>query len=142
LNNAIRKTSYSIALLVTLSSGGCWQLTLGPVQAPYVATRPPYDAKILFPYREDEEVLEVIVCEELGAVYDHTYNFEIRWHIKAVQSTPARKFEFLLGRVPTGFNQVFPENNKLFIPVGGRKYVVKIKTDNWKADYCCWWTPK
>jgi hypothetical protein len=132
----------SVILLQILSSTGCWEFTLGPVQAPYITKEPPYIVLLQFPYRENERILDVVVREEVGATYDHTYTFETRWHIKAIEPVLAENFKVTVGEVPIGFKQLVPENREPFRPIAGRKYVVKIKTTNSGADYCSWWAPK
>jgi hypothetical protein len=82
-----------------------------------------------------------MVCEELGAEYDHTYQFDTRWHIKAIQPIPAKNFKLIIGNLPSGFNQVIPENNKPFTPIAGNRYVLKIETSNHAVEYCTWWMP-
>jgi hypothetical protein len=124
-----------------LLMGGCWAFTLEPVQAPYITREPPYTAILQFPYREDEQILDVAVRQELGARYDHTGNFSTGWQIKAVHPVPATDFQVQIGRVPEGFTQLVPANGNQFVPVPGGKYVLAITTTNKRARYYTWWAP-
>lgn len=138
-------TSEHILIAVLAASfflvGGCWQFTLEPVQAPYVTRQPPYVAILQFPYKQNERVVEVIVRQEIGAKYNHTYDFETCWHIKAFAPIRAKGFEVAIGDVPQGFEQIMPKNGQSFVPIAGGKYVIRIKTTNSRASYCGWWTP-
>lgn len=143
MKKAFKILIISLVFIPILCSAGCWWFTLGPVQAPYITKEPPYIVSLQFPYRENEQILDVIVREEIGATYDHTYHFETRWHIKAIEPVPAENFKVTVGnKVPVSFKQVVPENREPFRPITGRKYVVKIETTNSGVDYCGWWAPK
>lgn len=143
----MKKATNTYIMIATLSAsflflGGCWQFTLAPVQAPYVTRQPPYVAILQFPYKQNERVIEVTVREEIGAEYDHTYDFETRWHIKAIAPIRAKNFEVAIGDVPQEFRQLVPQDGQSFVPIAGGKYVIRIRTTNSRASYCGWWTPR
>jgi hypothetical protein len=125
----------------SLLMGGCWWLTLEPIQAPYVTREPPYAVILQFPYKENERILDLVVRQELGARYDHTYSFSTCWQIRATRPVPAMGFQVQMGRVPEGFTQLVPMNEDQFLPVPGGKYVLAITTTNKKAHYRTWWAP-
>lgn len=142
----MKKATNEYTMIATLSAsllllGGCWQFTLEPVQAPYVTRQPPYVAILQFPYKQNERVLEIIVREEIGAEYDHTYNFETCWHIKAIAPIRAQDFAITIGDIPQGFRQLVPQDGQSFVPIARGKYVIRIRTTNSHVSYCGWWTP-
>jgi len=143
----MQKATNAYIMIATLSASfclvsGCWQFTLEPVQAPYVTRQPPYVAILQFPYKQNERIREVVVRQEIGAEYDHTYDFKTCWHIKAVVPVHAKDFAVTIGDVPQEFRQLVPENGQSFVPIAGGKYVIRIKTTNPHASYCGWWTPR
>ncbi len=142
VKKAIKIAVYSFCTIAMLWLGGCWWFALQPVQPPYITRYRPYVAVLQFPYKKNERILEVIVREERGAEYDHTYDFVTCWHIKATDQIPAKNFKITIGDRPPGFKQVIPENGRPFTPVAGRKYVMKIETTNRGVDYCSLWAPK
>lgn len=137
MKNVLKTYIIAFALAGLVSLCGCWQ----PIQPPYITRKPPYEAILQFPYENNEVVLSVMVREELGAEYDHTYQFDTRWHIEAIQPIPVKNFKLIIGDLPSGFNQVIPENNKPFTPTVGKRYVLKIETSNHAVEYCTWWMP-
>ena len=88
-----------------------------------------------------ERIREVVVRQEIGAKYDHTYNFETCWQIKAVAPISAKDFSVTVGDTPQGFKQLVPLDGQSFAPLVGSKYVIQIKTTNSHVSYCGWWTP-
>jgi len=141
----MRKSTKIVARLVgalgALLMGGCWQLSLEPVQAPYITREPPYTTTLQFPYKQDERILGVAVWEELGARYDHSLKFSTRWRINAVQRVPARDFQVEIGKIPEGFVQIVPARGEQFIAKPGSKYVLAIATTNRRVQYSSWWAP-
>lgn len=142
----MKKATNTYIMIATLSASlflvsGCWQFTLEPVQAPYVTRKPPYVAILQFPYKKNERIRDVVVRQEIGAEYNHTYNFETCWHIKAVAPVRAEGFSVAIGDVPEGFRQLVPQDGHSFAPIVGSKYVIQIKTTNSHVSYCGWWTP-
>ncbi len=141
----MRGNAKTVACLVgtmgALLMGGYWSFTLEPVQAPYITREPPYTAILQFPYQEDERILDLVVRQELGARYDHTFSFSTCWRIRAIQPVPAAGSQVRIGRVPEGFEQLVPPNGSQFGPEPGGKYVLAITTTNKRAHYCTWWAP-
>jgi hypothetical protein len=141
MSNSPERVLFGAALLIAMVAAGCWQLTLTPIQPPYITRQPPYVAKLMFPYRQKEKVLAVNVYEEVTEADGCSSRHEARWHIKATEPIPAADFEATIGRVQPGFEQTVPEQSRLFTPATGRRYTVEIKTTNKAVTYCSRWCP-
>jgi hypothetical protein len=135
-------TVFGFFILVTAT--GCYMiLPVKPIQPAYITAEPPYTARLMFPYKEDEKIKKVKIYEYKTI---EKFPFEKKttcWHIKATKPIPAKGFRVTIGNVPNGFKQVVPEQGMLFIPVLGSEYLylVEIITTNSEIRYLTWWKP-
>jgi hypothetical protein len=124
-----------------MATGCCMVIPAKPVQPAYITAEPPYTARLMFPYKEDEKIRKLKIYE-----YETIERFPfskrtIRWHIKATKPVLAKGFGVAIGTTPEGFEQVVPKESVPFVPVLNSDYHVEITTTNSNVNYLTWWNP-
>ncbi len=71
------------------------------------------------PLHKNEKVLSVLVRGDKAP----------EWLIMAVEPIDVKDFKVQVGRVPEGFEQMFPADNQRFTPLVGNNYSISILTD-------------
>ena len=129
-------------LFISIASTGCCMIIPAkPVQPAYITAEPPYTARLMFPYREDEKVRKLKIYE-FKDIERFPYSKRTTcWYIKATKPVPARGFRVTIGNVPNGFKQVVPKQNMPFVPVLNSDYLVEIITTNRNVYYLTGWYP-
>lgn len=124
-----------------VATGCCMIIPAKPVQPAYITAEPPYTARLMFPYKEDEKIRKLKIYEYKTI---ERFPFSKRttcWHIKATEPVLAKGFRVTIGNVPNGFEQVVPKQSVPFVPILNSDYLVEIITTNRNVHYLTWWYP-
>ena len=124
-----------------VATGCCMIIPAKPVQPAYITAEPPYTARLMFPYKEDEKVRKLKIYEYKEIERFPGWKRTVCWHIKAAKPVPARGFGVAIGNVPNGFKQVVPKQNISFVPILNSDYLVEIITTNRNVHYLTSWYP-
>ena len=124
-----------------VATGCCTIIPAKPVQPAYITAEPPYNARLMFPYREDEKVRRLKIYEYTNIERFPGWKRALCWHIKATKPIPAKGFGLTIGNVPNGFKRVVPKQNIPFVPILNSDYLVEIITTNRNVRYLTSWYP-
>ena len=124
-----------------MTTGCCMIIPAKPIQPAYITTEPPYTARLMFPYKEDEKIRGVKIYEYEAIEKFPFVKHTTCWHIKATKPIPAKGLRVTIGNVPNGFEQVVPGQSTRFVPVLHSEYLVEIITTNSGVYYLTWWNP-
>jgi hypothetical protein len=127
--------------ILMMSPGCCMIIPAKPIQTAYIATEPPYTARLMFPYKDDEVIRKLKIYEYKTI---ERFPFSRRttcWYIKAMKPVLAKGFRVTIGNVPNDFEQVVPEQSMPFVPIPDSIYLVEIITTNHNVCYLTGWKP-